>query len=78
VTVTDERERDLRKLVVSNSLTLDGVMQAAGVLVRPPRLVLGTGQRMFTEGVPGTKLRLVDVTPTTTGVLVATYQPAGR
>jgi len=41
-------------------------------------LVLGTGRRMFAEGVPSTQLRLVDAIPTTTGVLIATYQPAGR
>jgi len=41
-------------------------------------LVLGTGRRMFAEGVPSTELRLVDAIPTTTGVLIATYQPAGR
>ena len=41
-------------------------------------LVLGTGRRMFAEGVPSTRLRLVDAIPTTTGVLIATYQPASR
>jgi dihydrofolate reductase len=41
-------------------------------------LVLGTGRRMFPEGVPSSQLRLVDAIPTTTGVLIATYQPAGR
>ena len=46
------------------------------LLIHP--LVLGTGQRMFPEGVPTMKLRLAGVTPTTTGVLIATYQPAGR
>jgi dihydrofolate reductase len=46
------------------------------LLIHP--LVLGTGRRMFSEGVPATRFRLADVTPTTTGVLVATYQPAGR
>jgi dihydrofolate reductase len=46
------------------------------LLIHP--LVLGTGRRMFPEGVPSTQLRLVDAIPTTTGVLIATYQPAGR
>jgi dihydrofolate reductase len=46
------------------------------LLIHP--LVLGTGRRMFAEGVPSTQLRLVDAIPTTTGVLIATYQPAGR
>ena len=39
-------------------------------------LVLGTGNRLFADGVPPTALRLVDSTTTTTGVLIATYQPA--
>lgn len=39
-------------------------------------LVLGTGHRLFADGVPPAALRLVDSTTTTTGVLIATYQPA--
>ncbi len=44
------------------------------LLVHP--LVLGTGRRLFTEGGPTTALRLVDTKTTTTGVVIATYQPA--
>ena len=44
------------------------------LLIHP--LVLGSGRRMFPEGVQAA-LRLVDVKPTTTGVLIATYQPEG-
>jgi dihydrofolate reductase len=39
-------------------------------------LVLGSGRRLFTDGGAFAALRLVDVKPTTTGVLIATYQPA--
>ena len=39
-------------------------------------LVLGEGLRMFPEGTAYTKLRLVDAKPTTTGVIIATYEPA--
>jgi dihydrofolate reductase len=39
-------------------------------------LVLGTGRRFFADGGPAASLRLVDSTVTTTGVLIATYQPA--
>ena len=39
-------------------------------------LLLGSGRRLFPDDATITKLRLVDVTPTTTGVLIATYQPA--
>jgi len=44
------------------------------LLIHP--LVLGTGRRLFADGVPTAALRLVDSTTTTTGVLIATYQPA--
>jgi dihydrofolate reductase len=39
-------------------------------------LVLGAGRRLFPDDGTAAKLRLVDSTPTTTGVLIATYQPA--
>jgi dihydrofolate reductase len=41
-------------------------------------LVLGTGRRLFPDGGPYAELRLVDSVPTTTGVIIATYRPAGR
>ncbi len=44
------------------------------LLIHP--LVLGTGRRLFAEGSPTTALRLVDTKTTTTGVVIATYQPA--
>ena len=37
-------------------------------------LVLGSGRRLFSEGVFAT-LQLVDVKPSSTGVIIATYQP---
>jgi dihydrofolate reductase len=40
-------------------------------------LVLGSGRRLFPEGVHAA-LRLVDSVTTTTGVIIATYRPAGR
>jgi dihydrofolate reductase len=39
-------------------------------------IVLGSGQRMFPETGPLVPLRLVDVQTSTTGVVVARYQPA--
>ena len=44
------------------------------LLIHP--LVLGSGRRLFSEGGPTVSLRLVDSKPTTTGVVIATYQPA--
>jgi dihydrofolate reductase len=38
-------------------------------------LVLGAGRRLFGAGGPPASLRLVDSTASTTGVLIATYQP---
>ena len=40
-------------------------------------LVLGSGRRLFTDGGAFASLRLVDATTTTTGVVIATYRPAG-
>ncbi|HEY6693497.1 MAG TPA: dihydrofolate reductase family protein [Solirubrobacteraceae bacterium] len=37
-------------------------------------LVLGTGRRLFGDGGPPATLELVDAIPTTTGVVIATYQ----
>jgi dihydrofolate reductase len=39
-------------------------------------VVLGSGQRLFEPDHHVTGLRLVDCTPTTTGVILATYQPS--
>ena|SRR3984893_11768243 len=44
------------------------------VLIHP--LVLGSGRRLFTDGGEFTQLRLIDAKTTTTGVVIATYQPA--
>jgi dihydrofolate reductase len=43
------------------------------VLIMCP-LLLGRGRRLFPDGAPA-DLRLVDSVPTTTGVIVATYEP---
>jgi dihydrofolate reductase len=39
-------------------------------------LVLGSGRRLFSDGGSFAALRLVDTKTSTTGVIVATYQPA--
>jgi dihydrofolate reductase len=49
-----------------------GLVDAYLLLIHP--LVLGTGQRLF-DGVPGAKLRLTESITTTTGVIIATYEP---
>jgi dihydrofolate reductase len=45
------------------------------LLIHP--LVLGSGRRLFPDGGSAASLRLVDTKTTTTGVVIATYQPAG-
>lgn len=44
------------------------------LLIHP--LVLGSGRRLFPDGGPGAALQLIDNRTTSTGVAVATYQPA--
>ena len=41
-------------------------------------LVVGGGKRLFRDGNPKTSLRLVESTPTSTGVLIVSYVPADR
>ena len=43
------------------------------LLIHP--LVLGSGQRLFREGIVSPKLQLVAAKPTSNGVVVMTYQP---
>jgi dihydrofolate reductase len=51
-----------------------GLIDEYMLLIHP--LVLGSGRRLFTEGIEATSLRLAgDVTASSTGVLIVTYQP---
>jgi dihydrofolate reductase len=43
------------------------------LLIHP--LVIGSGRHLFSDGGPSAELRLVDTKTTTTGVVIATYQP---
>jgi len=57
------------------TLVQHGLVDEYRLMIHP--ILLGSGKRLFREGADApTKLRLVDVKPTTTGVLIATYQPA--
>jgi dihydrofolate reductase len=51
-----------------------GLVDAYVLVIHP--LVLGSGRRLFADGGAPAALRLVDSTTTTTGVIVATYEPA--
>jgi len=46
------------------------------LLIHP--LILGSGRRLFTDGGSYANLKLVDIKTTTTGVLIATFQPGER
>jgi dihydrofolate reductase len=54
------------------SLTRAGLVDEYLLLVHP--IVLGQGRRLFDDGIEAT-LELVDATPSTTGVIMATYRP---
>ena len=43
------------------------------LLIHP--LVLGSGQRLFAENSPYAKMKLLDTKTSSTGVIIATYQP---
>jgi dihydrofolate reductase len=60
---------ELVQMLVANDL-----VDAYRLMIHP--LVVGGGKRLFREGTVPTKLRLVDSTPTTTGVLILSYEPA--
>lgn len=51
-----------------------GLIDEYLLMIHP--LVLGSGQRLFAHDNHGLALRLIESTPTTTGVILATYQPA--
>ena len=55
------------------SLMASDLIDEYVLLIHP--LVLGTGRRLFAEGVPLADLALQQAITTTTGVVIATYQP---
>lgn len=46
-----------------------------GYLLMIHPVMLGSGRRLFADGTPPARLRLVDSAISTTGVLIASYQP---
>ena len=59
--------------VLVQSLLQCNLMDELMLTIHP--LALGTGRRLFTDGGPSAKLRLVDSKTTTKGVVIASYQP---
>ena len=76
--VADLRQSTGANLVIMGSGVLIGSLMAADLvdeyllMIHP--LVLGTGRRLFAGGTHAS-LRLADSTATSTGVLIATYEP---
>ena len=76
--VADLKERSARSLVIMGSGVLIGSLIAADLIdeyllmIHP--LVLGTGRRLFPEGGP-MALRLIESVASSTGVVIAAYQP---
>jgi dihydrofolate reductase len=60
--------------VLIRSLLPHGLIDEFMLMISP--IVLGSGRRLF-EDAPRSPLRLVDSRITTTGVVIATYQPSG-
>ena len=75
--VADLKQRSGTKLVIMGSGVLIGSLMAANLIdeyllmIHP--LVLGTGRRLFPEGVQ-VPLRLADSVITSTGVVIASYE----
>jgi dihydrofolate reductase len=53
-----------------------GLVDEYALMIHP--LVVGGGKRLFRDGNPRSSLRLVESTPTGTGVLIVSYVPADR
>src|SRR2546427_2139522 len=77
--VAELKESSGTNLVIMGSGVLIGSLMATDLIdeyllmIHP--LVLGTGRRLFAGGTQAS-LRLVDSSTTSTGVLIATYEPA--
>jgi dihydrofolate reductase len=78
--VTDLKQNSAGDLVIMGSgrlirsLLPHGLIDEYLLMIHP--LVLGSGQRLFDHDDDVARLRLVDSTATTTGVILATYEPA--
>jgi dihydrofolate reductase len=68
-------------LLIQGSSTLYPALIATGLLDRLTVMtfpvVLGSGKRLFGDGTPAKALRLVEHKVTTSGTIIATYEPAG-
>ena len=56
------------------TLVREDLVDEYRLMIHP--LVIGKGKRLFREGLTPKRLRLTDTKPTTTGVLILSYEPA--
>ena len=59
---------------LAGSLMRQNLVDHYVLLIHP--LLLGSGRRLFPDHGAFARLQLIDATPTTTGVVIATYRPA--
>lgn len=75
------KESDGPDLVIQGSSTIYPALLAAGLLDRLTVMtfpvVLGHGKRLFGEGTPAKTLRLVEHKVSSSGAVIATYEPGG-
>jgi dihydrofolate reductase len=76
------KESDGPELLIQGSTTLYPPLLAAGLIdrlfVMTFPVVLGKGKRLFGTGTPAEALKLTKHDVSTTGVVIATYEPAGK
>jgi dihydrofolate reductase len=61
---------------LASQLIADGLVDEYRLMIEP--ILLGGGKRLFPDDGGARPLELVSATPTATGVLICTYQPANR
>lgn len=68
-------------LIIQGSSTIYPALLEAGLIDRLTTmtfpLILGGGKRLFGDGTPARTLKMVDHLVSSTGVVIATYEPAG-
>ena len=79
--VIDAVKRERRDVVIMGSLSIVHTLMASD-LIDEYRLLtfpvhLGSGKKLFTDGAKAAALRLLSSSTTSTGVVIASYEPAG-
>ena len=64
----------LGRVALVQSLMQQNLVEEYALAIHP--LVLGSGRRLFPDGVPYSALKVMDCKTTTTGVLLTTCRPA--